>query len=789
MKKRILIAALFTVMLITALSVSASAKWWDENPFKDVKSDAWYYDAVRICNENELFNGTSDTTFTPSMKMSRAMLAQVLANADGYDKTEYTGSSFKDVKPTAWYASAVEWANQKGITTGVGGGKFAPDTLISREQLATMLRRYAEYKGMDITVENASFEGFADADKVSEWAKQGVEWAVEKGVIKGADVKGTLYLNPQNNAARSECAQMLSNFLYIEPRYEINGNDISLYTIVYPAGCLDHVKAAAEDLSKYIEYSIGIKLPVTIDETELSDYEILVGETNREEKGIVIVDRASFKDDQQFICNVQGDHLVITGIDDSTDFNNAEDRSHHNIMGTYNGVYYFLEKAFGLEFYFSTDGIIAEPDPVISLEDGYLYTDHIAFETMGMYIHSIGEEGYLGTDYYESWGCGLPHQIGNLMTGRWKDGNVDNTWSNPCYSDPKNVEALIANIRELLASEPELNLIGLIQNDSDTICTNDCESCSALISKYGTRGAPLFCLVNTVAETFAEEEPDVRFATWAYTWSEIPPKSDFKFHDNVILYYNTIKLCPCHEYTDTTCSKNKNSSEYIKKWDSITNKLYLWEHTGSFGDAMAPMFDLDSINKNQRYFYENGVRGAFLNGRCDRPSNLMEVRAYLFNRLWRDPMMTDEEYNYRLNGFLEAYYGDAYKHVRNYIDTINEIGNVGCTDTHSKINNMYDFDLVYENGAKINALWDKAEAEADNAEYLERIKVHRLSWTYLWQCARYEKDYTNGNTQSKNSYKEVSRVLYEEILLYDVKWGYGFSDEPSGNLELPPNRW
>ncbi|MBE6573786.1 MAG: S-layer homology domain-containing protein, partial [Ruminococcaceae bacterium] len=79
MKKRILIAALFAVMLITALSVSASAKWWDENPFADVKSNAWYYDAVRIANENELFNGTSATKFTPNMKMSRAMLAQVLA--------------------------------------------------------------------------------------------------------------------------------------------------------------------------------------------------------------------------------------------------------------------------------------------------------------------------------------------------------------------------------------------------------------------------------------------------------------------------------------------------------------------------------------------------------------------------------------------------------------------------------------------------------------------------------------------------------------------------------------
>ena len=93
MKKRLFIILAVLVMLISALSLTVSAKWWDENPFTDVKSDAWYYDAVRITNENELFNGTSKTTFTPNMKMTRAMLAQVLANADGYDKSEYTGSS------------------------------------------------------------------------------------------------------------------------------------------------------------------------------------------------------------------------------------------------------------------------------------------------------------------------------------------------------------------------------------------------------------------------------------------------------------------------------------------------------------------------------------------------------------------------------------------------------------------------------------------------------------------------------------------------------------------------
>ena len=74
------------VILITTLAVASTAKWWDENPFKDVKSSHWYYDAVRITNENGIFNGTGETVFTPNGKMTRAMLVQALASADGFNK-------------------------------------------------------------------------------------------------------------------------------------------------------------------------------------------------------------------------------------------------------------------------------------------------------------------------------------------------------------------------------------------------------------------------------------------------------------------------------------------------------------------------------------------------------------------------------------------------------------------------------------------------------------------------------------------------------------------------------
>ncbi|MBQ3182167.1 MAG: S-layer homology domain-containing protein, partial [Clostridia bacterium] len=274
------------------------------------------------------------------------------------------------------------------------------------------------YKGM--TIENSKdISEFPDASKVSTYAVENLKWAYGDGIVNGSKSGDKLYLNPRNPATRAECATMFSKYLYLEPVYEINGNDISLYTIVYNANEIESVAEAANDLAKYIEMSIGYKLPVVTDSAEVGEYEILVGKTNREEKGIVSVDRAAFTDDQNFLCQVQGNYLVITGIDTDAGRDDGS-RTTFNIDGSQNAVIYFLEKEFGLNFYYKDEGTYAEADPVISLNDGYEYIDGPSFETRTLYIHSAGDDSYLDCGYYYSdWGCGLPHQLGNLMTGAW----------------------------------------------------------------------------------------------------------------------------------------------------------------------------------------------------------------------------------------------------------------------------------------------------------------------------------------------------------------------------------
>ena len=185
-------------------SISIYAKWTKNGmPFTDIKVGSWYYDAVTFVYENGLMQGTSATRFSPDSSLTRAMLAQILYNRAG-KPTVKDKSAFTDVANDAWYADAVIWAYGEGIVSGVGGGKFAPDASITREQLAAMLYRAAGSPEVQETTLT-----FNDASKVSSYAKSAICWAVEEGIVTG---KGGNRLDPTGTATRAEVAQMLARF-------------------------------------------------------------------------------------------------------------------------------------------------------------------------------------------------------------------------------------------------------------------------------------------------------------------------------------------------------------------------------------------------------------------------------------------------------------------------------------------------------------------------------------------------------------------------------------------------
>ena len=189
-----------------ASEVTVKAVFDSDLPFKDVSVDSWYYDAVSYVYRNGLMNGISATRFAPNAKLNRAMIAQVLYNLEG--ETRSYPTVFSDVADSAWYADAVNWAADKGIVEGYGNGKFGPEDNITREQMAAILYRYADYKGYDVRA-SARLSGFADENQVSDWAEEAMSWAVAEDLMDG---KGNNRLDPTGTATRAEVATILMRF-------------------------------------------------------------------------------------------------------------------------------------------------------------------------------------------------------------------------------------------------------------------------------------------------------------------------------------------------------------------------------------------------------------------------------------------------------------------------------------------------------------------------------------------------------------------------------------------------
>ena len=174
--------------------------------FPDVRSGDWYFNAVKFNAEKGYVTGYSNGTFGPSNNIQRQDFVLILARIAGANLSAYEGKNggFSDVQAGAYYASAVAWAKDKGIVTGYSADNFGVGTYITREQISLILCRYlgGEASGDVDTILNA----YSDGGNTSAWAKVGVAWAVENGIIGNSD-----YLNPNGNAGRAEVAQIIYN--------------------------------------------------------------------------------------------------------------------------------------------------------------------------------------------------------------------------------------------------------------------------------------------------------------------------------------------------------------------------------------------------------------------------------------------------------------------------------------------------------------------------------------------------------------------------------------------------
>ena len=180
-----------------------------ELPYTDVSDADWFYNEVTYAYEKGIMTGINDTTFAPYESLARAQFAIILHRLNGEPQMEYT-DRFHDVGEGLWYTDAILWAADTDVVTGYSNGNFGPADKINREQMATMMYRYAEYKGYSLEG-GVDYSQYKDAANVSDFAKEAMSWAVGNGVITGK--YDETQLDPQGEASRAECAIIMMRFI------------------------------------------------------------------------------------------------------------------------------------------------------------------------------------------------------------------------------------------------------------------------------------------------------------------------------------------------------------------------------------------------------------------------------------------------------------------------------------------------------------------------------------------------------------------------------------------------
>jgi len=235
MKRRILSLFLAAVMMLSAaiMSIPASA----ELNFNDTDGH-WGVSAIEYVVENGLMNGVGNgESFAPDMSLTRGMVVTVLYRDNGSPKAGFEGT-FLDVAEGAYYTAAAEWAFASGIVNGTGFDDwgepyFSPDRDITRQELATMFKRYADFKHVDTAKGATDINSFPDASSVADWAGDAVKWAVGVGLITGKANGGQTTLSPTDKAVRAEFATIIKRFKEADFEYRLYYADpqpISRYT-------------------------------------------------------------------------------------------------------------------------------------------------------------------------------------------------------------------------------------------------------------------------------------------------------------------------------------------------------------------------------------------------------------------------------------------------------------------------------------------------------------------------------------------------------------------------------
>lgn len=461
--------------------------------------------------------------------------------------------------------------------------------------------------------------------------------------LYGGAVKFLSDCTDENGLKIADNFSYKDTFEYPVKKLTIEGNDISKYTVYYPEGADDFVKAAAEDISYYIAEATGVKLPVKTGTPEGLYIAIVTVESDKE-----------FDDSFEVKC--ENGSVTISG---------------HANLGAVYGAYDFLEEFVGVRYITSDLDYIKPADSIDITDVNYSEAPYITYRI----IHHIG--------YRETLPSGIAVKNKSNRDIRWAgnhchtfdelDGDYSVQYENqPCLTDPEVFELMLTNAKKKLEEYPDAEIISISQNDNENFCS--CDNCLAAIEKYGGfKSGLMLDFVNRMSDELVKDYPNIKIHTFAYQGTETPPEGIIA-RDNIVVQFCPIYNCFNHPFTHE-CPANGNFSDRVEKWSKITKEIQIWDYSFQWDldGTPYPTMGYEEVLGNYQLFVENNVNYVFNNNDFQlNNGEFIALHSYLLTKVMWDPYLTEEEYYGYMKDFIAGFYGDGWESIYDAIMTVED---------------------------------------------------------------------------------------------------------------------
>ncbi len=487
------------------------------------------------------------------------------------------------------------------------------------------------------------------------------------------------------------------------------------YQIVVSAHARAIDLRAADTLKKYLNLVSGADFQIVNDDNPALDFEIIIGNTNRNLSKKYLKKAQALPEDA-FLIKTDAQKLLFLGGADK---------------GIIYGVYDFLEKYAGCRKYSADYTFVPKKEKIVLPEINIVEKPAFAYRelyfpgprknedyrewhrlvvkedkhTWGMFVHTFDDLVPPGKYFKDH-----PEYFSYLNVQRIPDGQL-------CLSNPDVYRVLVDNLKIKMAENPMAKYWSVSQNDTYKACT--CDSCKALDKKYGGPSGTMLWFVNKVAKQF----PDKIISTLAYQYTRSAPQN-IKPENNVNIMFCSIECNRSRPIATDPLSKSFRKD--ADAWTKLTANIFMWDYVVQFRNMLSPFPNLRVLQPNIQYFRDKGMKMMFQQGTGNHKSEFYELRQYLIAKLLWNP---DVNIDSIMNDFLTGYYGKAAPIIREYIDTMHNAlektnGNLGIYGfPYDGINTYLTPDLIKIYQKQFERALDTVKNEP---EYLKRVKFASL---------------------------------------------------------------